>query len=488
MTTGDPTYEGSREWFLRQQAARKAKEDQAARDQARRQRVASSTKPTPAVHPAGTPLQHSPVAKPTPVRPHVFNLDRSANPPVSLKKELKEMGLDMVPVYGTYRSAKALADQWKDLSVAQRMSGVALTGVSAAGDVFIVVGALKAAPVVLKLSARTARQSPHLVKRILTEQTGAVRLGSKADDIAVVSASGRSASGGVSNKLRDELGEILRTKGVGPGAKPKTPGVAGYRGPGAPKPATYKTGKPQAQWKPPSALRQALGLPSGQYIVTGTALRTVADLTAGYAKADPQTRERILADLAVETQKGHILKVTEAQAPRVIGQVTTTITGTGVTTKPALREQPKTKTDKVTKTKTGTLTKTKPVTETPKRPHVRVKPSQRTKDTGRPIPLFLVMGRRQPRGKFPRIITWSQGFTQWTMDLDTGKRTPTMRKREWEKSPYRSFRVLKHDKTPPKRRIVEMGVVDILVTPTGIERYRPRGARIRDNTFRRRRL
>ena len=486
MTTGDPTYEGSREWFIRQQATRKEQEERAGRDQ-----TTTPTKPTPAVHPAGTPLQHSPVAKPTPVRPHVFNLDRSADPPVSLTNELKEMGLDMVPVYGTYRSAKALADQWNDLPLPQKIAGVALTGVSAVGDVFIVVGAVKGGVAVIKVSARTARQSPQLVRRLLTEQTGAVRLGSKADDITVVSASGRSPSGGISNKLRNELDELLRTKGTGGHAEPKPPGRAGYRGPGAPKPTVLKKGQPQAQWKPPSALKQAIGLPSGQYIVTGAAMQTVADITAGYAKADPQAKQRTLADLKVQAEQGKILKVVEADDAVATQQTSgKPITVQRVDTRlwrqlgPYEGKLEKTK----TVTKTDTVTKTK--TEQAKRPHVPVKPSPRGK--GKPAlpppPLFLVMGRAQPQGRFPRVITWSQGFTQWTMDLDTGKRSPAMRKREWKKSPYRSFRVLKHDLTPPKRRIVEMGVVDILITPTGIQRYRPAGARLRDNTFRRRRL
>jgi hypothetical protein len=396
------------------------------------------------------------------------------------------MGLDMVPVYGTYRSAKALADQWKDLSVLQRMSGVALTGVSAAGDVFLVVGALKAAPAVIKVSARTARRSPHLVRRILTEETGAVRLGTRSDDIAVISQSGRSAGGGVSSRLRGELDEILRTKGVGGSAKPKPQLKAGLAVKETEK--VYVGPKGLGQWKPPSTLQRALALPSGQYVVTGGAIQTVGKLTAGYAKADPQTQQRILTSLQTQARQGHILKVTDAQAPVVVGQVTATITGIGVRTKPALKTQPKTKTKPATKTVSETETQAKPVTETAKRPHVQVKPQPKGKGQVAPPPPFVVMGRRLPRGRYPRVITWSQGFTQWTMDLDTGRRTPAQRKREWKKSPYRSFRVLKHDTTPPKRRIVEMGVVDILVTPTGITRYRPAEVRLRDSTFRRRRL
>ena len=484
----------------------------------RRNRIAArkappKPKPRQVKHPLETPLQKAATAKPTPIRAHVYNLDRAANPPPSLKNELKEMGLDMVPIWGTYRSAKALADEWKVLSVAQKTSGVVLTGLSAVGDIFIVVGGLKAGAAVIKVSARTASKSPGLVAKVLKGERGAVALG-KADDITVISASGRSSSGGLSARLQNELNETLRAKGYGTGATRKFPGRTGTttkptgtikETPGA---RSARTGEPYAgptstkkpggrvgtTTKPTGMIAETtrarairldgpiagrLGFPAGDFIATGTAANTAAVLISGYPKADPEQKARIITQVQEQIKTGTVVVTAKP--------VTDTATRTQLQTKPV------TDTTVTTKPRTDTEGETirtidKTTTTRPARPKGKPSPRQPSKPTGKPAPPrpFMVKGRALPEGQYPRVVSWQQGFVRWHLDLDTGKRKPSRVLGATRRvDPWKTFRVETTDTTPPKDQIIDLGMVDVSVTEKGIGRFRAQSMRDRSTTSRR---
>ncbi|KKN75319.1 hypothetical protein LCGC14_0381710 [marine sediment metagenome] len=56
----------------------------------------------------------------------------------------KEIGLSLIPIYGTFREAKRLVENWDSLSTGERISGTGLTLLSAVGDVTIVMGPVSA--------------------------------------------------------------------------------------------------------------------------------------------------------------------------------------------------------------------------------------------------------------------------------------------------------------------------------------------------------
>jgi hypothetical protein len=72
-------------------------------------------------------------------------------------------------------------------------------------------------------------------------------------------------------------------------------------------------------------------------------------------------------------------------------------------------------------------------------------------------------------GRYPRIVGWSTGATDITVDLATNKR-------EWygdlveipETDMPSSFRVLEYSNTPPAVRSFEMGFVNVEVEPSGV--------------------
>lgn len=77
-----------------------------------------------------------------------------------------DIGLGLVPIYGTYRDAKRLADDWTGLSTAQKATGTALVAASAVGDVLMVVGGvgvgikmIKGVGAVARLETNTAKEA-----------------------------------------------------------------------------------------------------------------------------------------------------------------------------------------------------------------------------------------------------------------------------------------------------------------------------------------
>ena len=489
MTTRMPEpFSEGKEYYRAALAANK-RQKAAEAAQVRRNRIAArkpEEKPTPrqAEHPLGTPLQKG-ALRATPVRAHTFNLDRGANPPVKLTNELKEMGLDIVPVYGTYRSARALAAEWQHLSMAQKISGVALTGMSAAGDVFIVVGAVKGGVAVLKVSAKAARGSPGIVRRILTEETGAIKLG-RAEGVKVVSASGRSSGGGVSRGLQDELAEVLRGKGFGKSAAPKVRPPTGRA-----VIATKKiyVGPPGASsFNIPAPLRQALGIPSGRYMATGASAQIAESIITAYPKADPELKARIIEHTAENVRTGTIVLVDNnatGVSTRTLGQEKTE-SGTKITvieqervneSLPPASAPAKEKVPSPKPTRTGRAQPGRPRQPGPGRP---------TPPSGGPPALFRFKGRSLPAGQYPRVVSYRQGFIRWHLDLDTGERTPRRAAGRPGADPWRTFRIETTDRTPPKAQLIDLGLFDVSVTERGIGRFRKQGE-LRDRSTQQRR-
>jgi hypothetical protein len=72
-------------------------------------------------------------------------------------------------------------------------------------------------------------------------------------------------------------------------------------------------------------------------------------------------------------------------------------------------------------------------------------------------------------GQYPRVVGWSTGATDITVDLSNNKR-------QWygdlveipETDMPNSFRVLEYSNTPPAVRSFEMGVVNVEVEPSGV--------------------
>lgn len=107
-----------------------------------------------------------------------------------------------------------------------------------------------------------------------------------------------------------------------------------------------------------------------------------------------------------------------------------------------------------------------------------------------PIPRgFTLPGKRKlPPGVFPRIVEWQQGVTIITLDLDRGthsfRPTPLATKR---RTPARTLKIIKVDRTKPRTRVLELGVVDVVVSPDSLRFRQRRGGGLRSSLFRQRR-
>ena len=68
------------------------------------------------------------------------------------------------------------------------------------------------------------------------------------------------------------------------------------------------------------------------------------------------------------------------------------------------------------------------------------------------------------RGEYPRLVTWPQGFTQYFLDLQSGRRWTKFRADGWKYNPWDGFRVLEVADIPPPKRRFDMGVVFVKVS------------------------
>jgi hypothetical protein len=145
-------------------------------------------------------------------------------------------------------------------------------------------------------------------------------------------------------------------------------------------------------------------------------------------------------------------------------------------TKAVTKATAKTATPTATATRTGGTTGTASQTVTQAKPATTARPT-----TGRPFPLpppFRLPGDKSlAKGRYPREVTWLQGFTRITVDLDTGKRQT--RHVTTPGAPRGTFKVTRTDRTPPKAQTFDLGFENIVVTGKGIrfrlERRKTRG-------------
>jgi hypothetical protein len=103
------------------------------------------------------------------------------------------------------------------------------------------------------------------------------------------------------------------------------------------------------------------------------------------------------------------------------------------------------------------------------------------------VPRFkLPSGAQLDQGRYPALVTWTQGLVEITHDLDTGRTKFKAAKRAGK--PSKTFRVLRTDDTPPPGvRRLDLGIVSVLITPESL-RFRERKANpLRGNTLSRRR-
>jgi hypothetical protein len=103
-----------------------------------------------------------------------------------------------------------------------------------------------------------------------------------------------------------------------------------------------------------------------------------------------------------------------------------------------------------------TRTIKKPPVKTPKKPKgVRV-----------PFDLPGDAEKQLKPGEFPRVVTWRQGVTNITVDIDRGTRTFDKAEGSGKGiTPDETFKVLSKDKTRPTARQFDQGVVRLNVTP-----------------------
>lgn len=89
----------------------------------------------------------------------------------------KEIGLSLIPIYGTFREVKRLVKNWDNLSTGERVSGTGLTLLSAIGDVTIVMGPVSTLTklafkgddlgrIVIKASTDSADEAAKIVARV----------------------------------------------------------------------------------------------------------------------------------------------------------------------------------------------------------------------------------------------------------------------------------------------------------------------------------
>ena len=112
--------------------------------------------------------------------------------------------------------------------------------------------------------------------------------------------------------------------------------------------------------------------------------------------------------------------------------------------------------------------------------------ARRPKIRRRLRPDFELPDNTKLKGKFPRVVKWNQGFTEVTLDIDTGK--ASFKKSGKPGTPVSTFQVLKTDLTKPKKRKYRLGIANISVTGTGLKFGAPAKSRSRNsNPFRNRR-
>jgi hypothetical protein len=117
------------------------------------------------------------------------------------------------------------------------------------------------------------------------------------------------------------------------------------------------------------------------------------------------------------------------------------------------------------------------ITRTTARPSTRLLPPVR----GFKLPEGL-KGKKLKPGEFPLVLTWAQGIVQRFINLQTG--TTWSRAREPDKqTPQQSLRIVSVTNIPPPRRVIRMGIVNVIVTPTKLSFRKANPNLTRDRRF-----
>ena len=85
-----------------------------------------------------------------------------------------------------------------------------------------------------------------------------------------------------------------------------------------------------------------------------------------------------------------------------------------------------------------------------------------------PSPLLLPPSVSFTASQYPRIVEWPQGGSLIRKDLLSGFTTYRRNPGDVTQSPWDGFKVIRKSTTPPKRQRLDLGVVDVLVSPTGL--------------------
>ena len=150
---------------------------------------------------------------------------------------------------------------------------------------------------------------------------------------------------------------------------------------------------------------------------------------------------------------------TKAAAKTAVRTAATTAATTATTTtaQPAVRALQEPLVPPVT-----TAAKPTPTTAAISRTATRPRTATAPKVPPIPPPFRLPGGGSLAKGVYPREVTWLQGFTRITVDLDTGRRQT--RHVDSPGVPRGTFIVTRTDKSPPKAQIFDLGVDNIVVT------------------------
>ena len=116
-----------------------------------------------------------------------------------------------------------------------------------------------------------------------------------------------------------------------------------------------------------------------------------------------------------------------------------------------------------------TIPRTPPPPTIPRTPPPpTITPTYRYRPTVRP-PTFTAQSARRRAASYPRTVSWRQGSLEITLDLINGTRDVKQTSNPYYGRPSDTFRVVAYSDEPPGRQRVELGVIDVIITPDGIQ-------------------
>jgi hypothetical protein len=237
-----------------------------------------------------------------------------------------------------------------------------------------------------------------------------------------------------------------------------------------PKPKEETRPKPKEEVKP---------LPKEQVQThTKTATETAVERsTKTQTQPAVRTATQTAVERAVQTATQRLV-ATKAQQAQAVAQkqatATKTVTAQAIAQRTATGLQTRVTTTVITTPTVTTKTPTKTTTTTTVRTPTRRKPPVKTPKIPKGVkpPHFDLPGDAEKQlkpGEFPRVVTWRQGVTNITVDIDQGIRTFDKAEGSGKGiTPDETFKVLKKDRTRPKAKQFDQGVVRLNVTPRSV--------------------